>query len=123
MGINAILKQLLNHETREFKSQYKCLYWIFCLQVRLIYKDDEENIPNYDDIFRDDDEDEDDEVSGYIIALLVAKAQTTSYCDVVACLKLNHKPNNKKILINPFSYYRLESSSGCQSNYFLPFHC
>ncbi|XP_045454158.1 cell division control protein 45 homolog [Melitaea cinxia] len=28
-------------------------------QVRLIYKDDEENIPNFDDIFRDDDEDED----------------------------------------------------------------
>ncbi|CAB3222245.1 unnamed protein product [Arctia plantaginis] len=27
-------------------------------QVRLVYKDDEENIPNYDDIFRDDDEDE-----------------------------------------------------------------
>ncbi|XP_026501376.1 cell division control protein 45 homolog [Vanessa tameamea] len=27
-------------------------------QVRLIYKDDEENIPNFDDIFRDDEEDE-----------------------------------------------------------------
>ncbi|CAH2093381.1 unnamed protein product [Euphydryas editha] len=29
-------------------------------QVRLIYKDDEENIPNFDDIFRDDDEDEEE---------------------------------------------------------------
>lgn len=29
------------------------------LQVRLVYKDEEENIPNFDDIFRDDE----DEVS------------------------------------------------------------
>ncbi|CAH1640921.1 unnamed protein product [Spodoptera littoralis] len=30
-------------------------------QVRLVYKDDEENIPNFDDIFRDDEEEEDEE--------------------------------------------------------------
>ncbi|XP_013143374.1 PREDICTED: cell division control protein 45 homolog isoform X2 [Papilio polytes] len=30
-------------------------------QVRLVYKDDEENIPNFDDIFRDDDDDENEE--------------------------------------------------------------
>ncbi|XP_045503778.1 cell division control protein 45 homolog [Colias croceus] len=35
-------------------------------QVRLVYKDDEENIPNFDDIFRDDEEEEenDDELQG-----------------------------------------------------------
>lgn len=27
-------------------------------QVRLVYKDDEENIPNFDDIFRDDEDEE-----------------------------------------------------------------
>lgn len=27
-------------------------------QVRLVYKDSEENIPNFDDIFKDDEEDE-----------------------------------------------------------------
>ncbi|XP_068623674.1 cell division control protein 45 homolog [Battus philenor] len=31
-------------------------------QVRLVYKDEEENIPNFDDIFRDDEEDENEEV-------------------------------------------------------------
>uniref|UniRef100_A0A2H1VKQ4 SFRICE_006297 n=1 Tax=Spodoptera frugiperda TaxID=7108 RepID=A0A2H1VKQ4_SPOFR len=30
-------------------------------QVRLVYKDSEENIPNFDDIFRDDEEEEDEE--------------------------------------------------------------
>lgn len=29
---------------------------MFYFQVRLIYKDEEENIPNFDDIFRDDEE-------------------------------------------------------------------
>ncbi|XP_041972251.1 cell division control protein 45 homolog [Aricia agestis] len=33
-------------------------------QVRLVYKDEEENIPNFDDIFRDDDEENDDELEG-----------------------------------------------------------
>ncbi|XP_039752360.1 cell division control protein 45 homolog [Pararge aegeria] len=32
-------------------------------QVRLVYKDEEENIPNFDDIFRDDEEDENSEES------------------------------------------------------------
>ncbi|CAG9558897.1 unnamed protein product [Danaus chrysippus] len=33
-------------------------------QVRLIYKDDEENIPNFDDIFRDEEEEEEEEQEG-----------------------------------------------------------
>lgn len=32
-------------------------------QVRLVYKDDEENIPNFDDIFRDDDDEDENEES------------------------------------------------------------
>ncbi|KAJ8710983.1 hypothetical protein PYW07_008225 [Mythimna separata] len=32
-------------------------------QVRLVYKDSEENIPNFDDIFKDDDDDEENEES------------------------------------------------------------
>lgn len=43
------------------------MYWfgfsdvtvIICyLQVRIVCKDDEENIPNFDDIFRDDEDEE-----------------------------------------------------------------
>lgn len=37
----------------------KRIYRVTMLQVRLVYKDEEENIPNFDDIFRDDE----DEVS------------------------------------------------------------
>lgn len=32
--------------------------YFLMFQVRLVYKDNEENIPNFDDLFRDDDDDE-----------------------------------------------------------------
>ncbi|XP_072934113.1 cell division control protein 45 homolog [Epargyreus clarus] len=43
-------------------------------QVRLVYKDEEENIPNFDDIFRDDEEDEnEDEVAGRDLEAVVER--------------------------------------------------
>lgn len=52
------------------------------LQVRLVYKDEEENIPNFDDIFRDDE----DEVSNNTLNIpncqFLAASQLSGLCNL-----------------------------------------
>ncbi|GBP23878.1 Cell division control protein 45 homolog [Eumeta japonica] len=76
-------------------------------QVRLIWKDEEENIPNFEDIFRDDDDEEEDEE--------VTRAEGHSLEDVVNRRRERRAWEEKRNILmfnyTQFSFYGKPSAS------------